>query len=296
MSARARAAALVACALACAPWAAQAQDAAHCGAADTVDTCAARIAGRPAEVAQSAVSKTLAMFNTGDSATSTITDFLPWLRLLFDNGTESGETAQKIGIEYSNPLHLNASHQNKISLVLEKSQLYSPLKDALLAAALGDTAAKLDDGIDQGDDVHATFSYSYASATMGRDPDLHDRLLGGILHEMAEQQSRDAKEAARLAREKFIGDNRLEDFLETSDGAQLPFANVPADKRAKYIELTETWLRAEVDSVRDLAKRLTDANFYRVLELVNNQPQLVGSVEYRQRDETVGPDELTASA
>ncbi len=297
--------ALLACALLASPVVTLSQEGAKCAGNDTIRSCRARLLGiMPAENAATVTNKAselMALFNTGEGASSTITDFLPWIRLLFDNGAGTATDGEKIGFEYRNPLHLSKYHQNKISVVLEKSGMFEPLKEALQGASLGDEVTDLADGIGQADDARIVFSYSPASKKFGRDPDLNDDLLGKVLHAVSKEELK--SEAAKLAREasvereNFIKAHTLDEFIQTEVDDEVvdqPFEKIPDEFEAEYIALTQAWIEAEIGSVRSLAGSLATGRFYDVLDLVNNQPQFVASVEYRSRDEVVGPDELAA--
>jgi hypothetical protein len=256
--------------------------------------------GTEAETIASTLSAAVAAMNTGDTSSSTISDFLPLLRLLFDGGGSTTDTPDKIGVEFNNFLPLGKKNQHKFSAVMEKSEMFEPLKDALRAASLESQASDLADGIDQGDDLHFIFSYSRANENFGRDPDLpaNQVLLSSMLHKVSQETIQsDATKAmlkASNARNEFIDDKRLDEFLKDADGNELPMSAIPEKHRARYIELTSAFILAASRSKNELAANLKDANFYQVLDLINNQPQLVGSVEYRARDEVVGPDEFKA--
>src|SRR5262245_4139563 len=128
----------------------------HCAPGDTFDTCAARLAGQLEKQGNEALKGGVALKNTGDGTSSTINDFLPLLRAIVDTGGLSGEDG-KLGFEWSNPLGLPKEEQNKLTLGLQKSEVYEPLKDALRAASLEDQISNLEDDIDEGDDISVGF-------------------------------------------------------------------------------------------------------------------------------------------
>lgn len=242
----------------------------------------------------------LAAKNTGDGTAAdsgTLSDYLPLLRALL--GTDDGAGGNgKIGFEWSNPLGLPAAHQNKLTVIAQRSELYEPLQAALAAASLTDEADALADDINEGDDFSIGFSYSPASATRGRDPEMHAELFSALLA-IADQRGEAQRDALarRVALLNELGLKRS--FAGAADAmAQEPGFRTPADLAAKqleYVQAVEQEFRAEFDSMAELARRLQGAGFYGLLDLINNQPQLNVSANYRARDEAVGPSEFVAT-
>jgi hypothetical protein len=274
----------------------------RCLETDTFDSCAERFTGQasPTDAAEKEVATRkiaevndvatealalLATKNTGDASETTITDYLPLLRAILDTGGFS-QDGEKLGFEWSNPLGLPAMHQNKLTAVLAKAEIYEPLGDALRAAGLEDQISTLEDNTDEGDDITIGFSYSRASERYGRDPELHAAFFSALLKgaDIPNQREQQARKA-RTDFERQLTDEQL-------DG---PFSGVPAPLRAEYIRLNEELILAQLNSMRDLGRRLQKVGFYGLLDLINNQPQLTFSAQYRLREDTVGPDEFKAA-
>jgi hypothetical protein len=292
----------------------------HCLEGDTTRTCSDRLQGlvateKTANTQTVETKKTeavdatkatvagVAAKNTGDGSTSTFNDFLPLLRGLIDTGGLSGKDGGKLGVEWSNPLGLEAEHQNKLTVGLVDSEVYEPLKVALRAASLESQISELDDKIDEGDDVTVGFSYARGSKRYGRDPRLHDELISDVFAQAAGQV--DARVEAEVKRRRQLATDFVRDKLLDERANPRP-KKLDFDKKfgeigltqpemAEYMGLVETQIRAEHDSMRALANRLHKARFYDLLDLINNQPQLSFTAEYHSRDESVGPDEFKAA-
>jgi hypothetical protein len=226
--------------------------------------------------------------NTGDSASSAVNDYLPLLRLLLDNGN-LGEEAGKLGFEWSDPLGFGPKIQNKVTLTLERPEIFTPLKEALQAASLTDELSSLEDGVDARDDLTIGISLAFASEKYGRDPRLHQQLLQQLIADTDERDPRE--QLALVTKRKFESKNGLAQEL----GGQA-FCSIPdAGLRAAYMKLALNEILAASASIHAFSQRLAATGFYEVLDLVDNQPQLSFTATYRSREEAAGPDEFRAS-
>jgi len=293
----------------------------HCGPADTRATCLAVIqkwideqdggqrdafeqTAKDAAAASAERRSAVALKNTGDGTTgvagspSATNDFLPLLRALV--GTAGGienTDGGGFGLEWSNPLGLPNRHQNKLAVTLQRSDVYEPLRDALRAASQADQIDALQQQIDEGDDIGIAFSYARASQRYGRDPDLHEKLYSSLLHlaNIPDEEAAAARQR-RVDMERSLGlplqaPGKFEDIFKRPELAGRPDR---ATLQADYIQAVEEEFLAQFESMAALQQRLTKVGFYGLHSLVNNQPQLSFTANYRVRDDAVGPDEFKA--
>jgi hypothetical protein len=286
---------------------AQVQD--HCIETDTRASCLSKmqaLANAQEQGQEAAGKQILAAKNTGEGAIgasgtqSATNDFLPLLRAILDTqGLEQDDG--KIGLEWSNPLGLPAAHQNKLTAVLARSNVHQPLSDALRAASLGDEVGALQDRIHEGDDITFGFSYSPASQRRGRDPDLHEDLYSAVLHAANQpDESVALTRAQRVAIERDLGLPRqsaesAETFAQLFARPEVAGRPDVELKKAEYIQAVESEFRAQFGALAGLQQRLEQRGFYGMLDLINNQPQLSVTANYRVRDDAVGPDEFNAT-
>jgi hypothetical protein len=255
-------------------------------AQDAADESSIREKAAEAEKARLDLPTLLALANTGDSSSSSINDFVPLLRLLLD-GEGLGDDGQKIGFELSDPLGFGEKFQNKVSVSLEKPEVFAPLKEAMQAASLNDELSSLEDNVDARDDISISLSFGYVSQHYGRDPRMQRDWLEQVL---SSADMRDPEPTAALNRlAKFERDNGLE------SNETIPFCQRPKRLQAENLRLATRSILAERDSHARFATRLRKAGFYDVLDLIGNQPQLSFTATYRSRDEAAGPNEFNAA-
>lgn len=229
----------------------------------------------------------LDLVNTGDSTNAAVNDYLPLLRLLLDNGS-LGEDDQKLGFEWSDPLGFGPKIQNKLTVTLERPEIFTPLAEAMRAASLTDELSSLEDDVDARDDLTIGLSLAFASEKYGRDPRLHQKLLEQLIAATDERDPRE--QLALLTKRKFESANGLNAEL----GGQ-PFCSIQnPELRGAYMQLALTEILAGSAAIHAFSERLTATGFYDVLDLVDNQPQISLTALYRSREEAAGPDEFTA--
>ena len=255
-------------------------------AQDAADQAAIQEKAAEAEQARLDLPTLLALANSGDSSNSSINDFVPLLRLLLD-GEGLGDDGQKMGVELSDPFGFGEKFQNKISLSLQKPEVFAPIKEAMQAASLIDELSTLEDNVDARDDISVSLSFGYVSQRYGRDPRMQRDWLEQVL---SSADLRDPEPSAALnALAKFERDNSLE------SNETIPFCQRPKRLQAENLRLATRSILAERDSHSRFSTRLRKAGFYDVLDLIGNQPQLSFTATYRSRDEAAGPNEFNAA-
>jgi len=288
-------------------------DPAGCEPSETPSACSARLIGPPGmtpeetKEAEKTGEKILALKNTGDTGSASINDFLPLLRILLDTGA-GGEDDGKLGVSWSNPLtFVGDEFQHKVSVVLQRSELFEPLKAAMTAASLDDDIETLEDNISEADDITFDLSFGPSSERFGRDPRQHQVLLSAILRgvDLVEPAVQSKREKVAIFEVDHIADVNPTNVpfcaiarkIQPSDAGDKEEEKQKKDDtlRKDYREMTTALLLAERASLRDFAGRLRKSGFYSALDLVSNQEQLTGSLTYRERDESVGPDEFKAT-
>jgi hypothetical protein len=241
--------------------------------------------------AKQAAPSILDLVNTGDPGNSTITDYLPLLRLLLDNGS-LGEDGEKIGFEYSKTFGSGKKRiQTKLSAAFEKPGVYEPIEQAMRAATLDDELSALGDDISAQDNLAIGLSFTVASEKFGRDPRLHQPRLEKLI--AAADSGNPAEINARRTLRVFQTERGLDPNEQEVAFCQLiPDDGNSEGLRQAYMALVEAHILANRAAIRGFAAKLRNAGFYDVLELINNQPQIVGSATYRSRTEAAGPNEL----
>ena len=251
---------------------------------DAADQATIKQKADEAEKARLDLPTLLALANSGGSTNSSINDFVPLLRLLLDS-EGLGDEGQRIGFELSDPFGFGEKFQNKVSVTLEKPEVFSPIKEAMQEASLNEELSSLEDKVDARDDISVSLSLGYVSKHFGRDPRMQRDWLEQVL---ASADVRDPEPAAALRKlAEFERENKI------NPDETIPFCRQkkPED-RARFA--TESVL-AERDSHARFSKRLRKAGFYDVLDLVGNQPQMSFTATYRSRDEAAGPSEFNAA-
>jgi len=143
--------------------------------------------------------------------------------------------------------------------------------------------------VDARDDFTIGISLAFASEKYGRDPRLHQQLLEQLIADTDERDPRE--QLALMAKRKFEGANGLAAEL----GGQAFCSIRDPAMRGAYLKLALDEILAASASLRAFGERLTATGFYDILDLIDNQPQISFTADYRSREEAAGPDEFKAS-
>jgi hypothetical protein len=292
-----------------------------CAETETLSACRARLdkvleqaAGAEAvatrgtdTVAAVAAAKTVGIGQLGSSLPSAISDFLPTIAGalgLTQTTTENGATS----LESNLRLPIGVGLQRlRLRGTLQKPELYQPLQDSLPAATREARVAALEEELDDFDDVRLSLAWNLESATFGRNFDVARPLLTRVLRAKSDEIDRSARRTA---------DQIYLDVLRTSkdglDSAQVgrPECNwqlvsvartvelscFTAEERLKLTTAMIQSLRATRTAEEQLHRLLTEGGFFRIADLVNNQPQLSVEGQLSLRRDLVGPNDYSVTA
>lgn len=285
--------------------------AAVCSVSDSPDTCKAILLERAeaqvsaqSDTADSIATATLGKINTGPSAattaaaTSAFTDFFSLLNVAAQSDQTGTDDDEALGFEWNRctpGLGSTSPLQCQVRARLGESTLYAPLKDALPEATRANRSAELEEGLDRTDNVSVGVFLNLASEKYGRVPRFGKGSIYADIREQIRDETRAKTQSAAQAGFQWLA------FLETlpatfdAENTRTPFSAYPdgADGR-KALELYEQTLAPRIAAAVETQALLQSYGYFDLIDLVNNQPQINGGIEFNQRDELVGPDELRA--
>ena len=250
---------------------------------------------------KTAVAEGLAATNTGEAraaspdVASTFNDFFTTLKVAASQSSED-DSNEALGFELSRCMRerIEVSRlQCQARLRVGGAEIYEPLRQALSEAR----AAELENGLERSDSITFGVFLNLVGQRWGRVPRFGDEpLFDAIWTSVTEgtAASTAAANAATNAYEDVV--DEIVDVIPTF-GPETTFqsiAEADADLAARALALREAAYRAEYQSMDDLRRKLVAADYFKLVELVNNQPQLSFGAEYTQRDDVAGPEEWRA--
>jgi len=182
----------------------------------------------------------------------------------------------------------HAGQHHKLVVKLEEAQLFEPLENGIADAAVSDPLQK---SLDDFDDVSVAFRFSLNSVRLGRDLQAHTEYISAIQSVSMEALDPDRELRAQIGDQE---DQILQQMFELFDDfeADVRLDTTVGDARARaLLAATEKAYAAQIDYAVSLDAHLRRNGLFDLVKLVNNQPQIVLSVDARQRDDLVGPDE-----
>ncbi len=223
---------------------------------------------------------------------SVVRDFLPSFFTSLGLGTVA-QSDEALTLTF-NPEFLRREHQ-QWSLEarifqpepLEKLVMEAP--EAERDAARQGISSRLEDF----DDVEISATFTYRSSKYGRDFKFHTERLEGMLDQAlgelpSLQNFADSLEEMRKGLSaQFGGDPLARTFGELRQGEAVLAGALESEILAAIDEL--------VGDRKSTLETLARKDYFQFARLVSNQPQLVASLEVRERDERVGQDMVTAS-
>jgi hypothetical protein len=148
-------------------------------------------------------------------------------------------------------------------------------------------------GLGSFDDVLVSFAYSPSTLRLGNNLGAHQLLIDDLFRRLLAQTEAPALAAneAKQARER-LSDSLPDDAFSDQDLVVFDKITDP-DRRREYREAVERAAVAEATRISSVSKALGDVDFFKIADLVANQPQLVVKAMRTVRDELVGPEETT---
>jgi hypothetical protein len=190
-----------------------------------------------------------------------------------------------------NPELLQMGPKNPLSLqtVIRDPVIFDALIKAIPESIRADRKSALEEQLESFGDVEVNLSWSRESERFGRNPKDHNKLMGDLFEDVT-------KEAA-----KKVGTTATKNLLNVFADRRLPddaLSKTPDETDDKVSDLLEPTILAAAQEIVERQKVFTDLlknkRWYELDDLVNNQPQILASATYRQRDDLIGPDEWTA--
>ena len=252
----------------------------QCLPADTLIGCWQKF-NEPASFAAE-TQRNVTTANTGNTAiasptASPLLDFLSLFTASADNAT-AGQNGKSVTLDWNVPVPLfGADRSLKLQALFAEPDLSQGVTDALPT----DNAAvsKLRESLDNTDDIQISASYSPVDRRYGRSIGPHVAVLDALV-----RQAISSSKALDAARRQALA---AHPEIESQD---TPFSAV-ADPTAQgeLIRIFEDSARAQHDAIETATALVTS-----LTRLVNNQPQMYGSILYHARRDLVGPNEWSA--
>lgn len=190
-----------------------------------------------------------------------------------------------------NPERLKMGSHNPLSLqtVIRDPVVFDALIKAIPESIRADRKSALEEQLASFDDVEVNFSWSRESERFGRNPKYHDKLMGDLFAKMTEKAAKEVGMTATHNLTNLFADPRLPDDA---------LSKTPKESDRQVQDLLDPAITAAAEEIVKRQKVFTDLlkdkRWYELDDLVNNQPQILASATYRQRDDLIGPDEWTA--
>lgn len=283
------------------PLAGQAQAPDACGETESFNDCLDRVKNAAIDKARRAelvaieteinaeVQKHLTSQTVPGTATS-LRDALADVLTSFGLGTvHEGDGAVTLTLS---PELLRFGPKNKLTvdLALRQPELYAPLVAALPEEGRADLENTLDKELGDVDDAEISLSWSRESERFGRVFRVHRHLIGQIFVSALEQAG---GSEATIAFVNYLvsvnqgkPENQQVELNDSKAQAAAKGITLPADFESRLIAFG----KAAGESVNQVGAKLDRSGFFRLADLVNNQPQIFVSASYRARDELAGPD------
>lgn len=240
-----------------------------------------------------------------DLAASAIRDFLPrFAGELLTSEPTSDLTA--LNLRFNTRSGADTSGATRLAvqgeLTLHQGEVFAGLRDSVSDSA----RERLAEGLEDGDDASLSLSVNLENARLGRTFGPHRDLIDSFARALVpvDLSNISAKDAADVALEQFWGRLAADSGTLRKPGTECRFGlessyELSCLTPAGRLQF-ESVVRLYAESVRRRQTALTTAiestGFDRISDLINNQPQLNFTVEYRSRLAVVGPNEWTGRA
>jgi hypothetical protein len=261
-------------------------------------------------------------------AASAIKDFLPLLAgaiIAPVDGGDPGDLGLKANLPMTGGPVVNWGLTLQLSTVLHRVTLPSIILDSLPASIAAAARPRLEDAAKSSDDISLRLSPNIENRWLGRSMRPHAGLVDSLLNAVLDSgRTASVKRGSAKARydavheaieaglirhdPAFLAPNHANDTAcwvidrtdPTSRGQQM-LGDVKveclATSRAQELETRlGEWAQATKEWLRSGSENLATFGFQHLAQLINNQPQLNGSVEYRYRNGVAGANQWTGTA
>ncbi len=278
----------------------------HAPRSEEIADAAASASARAAD--QMAEQPTDVSLAGSDNGGSTL-NFLPFMSISGLSGAIDGESNDdandQLGFDFNIPLPGSAEGLRQLKLAASfnrRPTAYTPLVESIDEDMRDAFRTDLEDGVDISDD--ATFSVVYAvdAGKLGRSRTAVGRLFGDTIASVASTEYQQAFDALTVQRDKIkiddpaIAPKKVLDLpFKVAGGGTVLGRNAP-EKVAALCAAAEAFSQASQELDRAVDTALADSGIDIVSKLANNQPQLHFGVDFRERDDVIGPDEISVKA
>jgi hypothetical protein len=269
---------------------AQAQD--HCGTNETLPDCFIRVyhqhltEGATAGLLDQIRARPTGIGSSGEDFGTAKTDFLSPLSFAIQSA-KLEDNNQRLVIAWNLPRFKTGSRPVfQLQSVIRQAQLFSPLKKALNGAGQTGRVGDLEQGLNDLDDVSTVLVVSYEGTRLGRVFSPNWASFSTVLEGTSFNKNADAARDKSNSRLQEIA-SLIPNATETND---LTIRDLPEKRRADFENSFLAAARAQAEEDRPLAQFLAGGKLAEFKELVDNQPQLLATLSWRQRDSLVGPN------
>jgi hypothetical protein len=210
------------------------------------------------------------------------------------NKIEESDDGQALTVRF-NPFR-SPGFEAGLTATIARPTLFSEVQKNIGETKRDEMTKKIEDTLGDFEDVTLAFSYSLVETKeckleklgrcWGRNPKIYTGLLSDVL---ANGALKDVLRAATETSDEFTTENaKLLPFFDTQLSA------VGARQEEVYNLAKKVGTLSGTDSVTSL-KVLSDAGIDNLATLIDNQPQLAGTLTYHHREDFTGPPELSAT-
>lgn len=250
-----------------------------------------------------------------------IRDFLPRLAAGLLTPATGGDPSS-LGFKANLPLNdgvlFDLPVATQLAAVVNDAKPFGMLVDSIPSSLRAAARERIQAGLEPYDDVSLTAAVNVENRTFGRGVRQHLEVLDTLLMEMLESEAetrfdRANQEALRFRQEldqrvRGGGPGGVDPARASAAECTIGRAGGPRDSGevrfdcftpAAQAEIEASISRVAEETVAELRRseqRVRSSGVLWLAQLMNNQPQINGDMEYRTRRDVVGPDEWTGTA
>ena len=257
----------------------------------------------PSELWEQLTGKATGLNLSGLDLDSATEDFLPLLRIAFA-AAGLGDAVDRSALNFDRKIGTfgaDKSWELKLKGAVNEPAVYAPLKIAFMEPVREQRANDLKAKLRDFDDYSLTLDLNRSSESYGRTPNSYSQLaFQNLLQRVVESTKfEEAPDFALLEILEDLGKRGVtspdtKTFEELRQLEQQ--GTIPTGSAQKVEQAVLGATRGAVLTVENLKKKAADLSIFKVADLLNNQPQIIGSGTFRLRKGAAGPDEITAKA
>lgn len=282
----------------------------QCLATFSADPAARGTAQDQAAPATVRVTEQLAGKSTGGDVTlpntgTAIHNFLPRLAAaVLAPGLTDDSTA--LGLRTNLPLNdgvlIDLGLTLQLEVIARRPALFPPLLDSIPEARRTATRERFERTLEDYDDASIALALNAENRRFGRGLRQHtdelSRLAGAILRPLDDEVTVRATEYIRLLGDlvpaQVLPERRTAAECTGTDALEFRLDCFTPTRRTAIVTAIAALAAASQRASSTAPRALESAGFYRLADLINNQPQLNTRVEYRTRRDVIGPNGVTA--